>query len=75
MVLAKADGIGCVWRCECGAIKVQCNFVTLHLDKEFYLKFSTMLNEASSSITKEQFNRLLPRDIFPGENRPGIDEN
>ncbi len=70
MVLAKADGIGCVWRCECGAIKVQCNFVTLHLDEEFFLKFASMVDEASSSITEEQFNRLLPWDTNPeGTNR------
>lgn len=70
MVLAKADGIGCVWRCECGAIKVQCNFVTLHLNEESFLKFASMVDEASSNITEELFNRLLPWDTNPeGTNR------
>jgi hypothetical protein len=73
MELAKAKGIGRIWRCECGAIKVQCNFVTLHLEEEFFLQFANMLDEASRRITEERFNSLFTWDLFPGNNHPGRD--
>ena len=63
--IARVKGFGRVWRCECGAIKAQYGFVTLHLEEEFFLQFANMIGEASSKITDELMNRFFPREVEP----------
>jgi hypothetical protein len=58
-MIAYSEGIGQVYRCGCGAIKVQCGNTTLHLPLGIFMRFASMVDEASTKLIECSLRELL----------------